>query len=298
MTHKIVCLPTILTLGVLVGTLSLPAYASNLTFKEASVLAGADADSHEGDQSANTGQDTHRKSPSSSTRPNAIGAIVEITGAYGLQFGTTPYIPQGNGTSFDHPLTNGFAFGATAGYRVFPGIYAVANYEFTSASSVDGEILGAVDKIEGKIRYHTIVAGLRSVRPIGPGRLLGELGIGVVLPFETELEYTYNQALAPAGIEGIGTTTNEYNLGIGAQGVLGYQIDIASYFYAAALLKVNSFTTSNNGKSRKLDNFVADFTAQIPSAVTAETEFDSDGVQPSTFSVQALRFQLAIGAYF
>jgi hypothetical protein len=225
--------------------------------------------------------------------------FTEVVGGWGFQLGTTPYIPRGDG--FNHPLTNGPSVGAGAGLALTDTLFVVGDYSFTQARSVHGEIPGAVDEIEAGIHYQTVTAGLRSVCGHGPGRVYGEMTAGVLLPFDTEVRYTYNERLAPepVGISGVGTKRDEYNAGYGAQASMGYQRLLGDRFYVSGLLKVRAFTTSNVDRKTTLDNFVTDWTALPPAAVDATTTYETDGEnQPSTYSVQDGRVYLSVGAYF
>ncbi len=227
--------------------------------------------------------------------------FIEATGAFGVQLGTSPYLPDGDGTTSHHPFTNGVAVGITGGFELLEGLSLIANFEHTSASSRDGQVENALDRVDGVLSYQTVVVGLRSVRTIGPGRMFGELAAGVVLPFETQLQYDYAPALSglPMPVQGAGTKTDEYNLGFGAHGTLGYQVDVSSRYYLTAAAKLKGFATTNAGRKTRLDNFVTDFAA--PAAVTAEVEYRADGTTgaaPSTYSVQDLRLQLAVGMHF
>ena len=183
-----------------------------------------------------------------------------------MQFGTSPYLPDGDGTTSHHPFTNGVALGVSGGFELLDGLSLIANFEHTSASSRDGQVENALDRVDGVITYQTVVLGLRSVRTIGPGRMFGELAAGVVLPFETQLQYVYAPALSglPMPVQGAGTKTDEYNLGFGAHGALGYQVDVSSRYYLTAAAKLKGFATTNAGRKTRLDNFVTDFAAASP----------------------------------
>jgi hypothetical protein len=224
----------------------------------------------------------------------------EAFGTYGFSFGVTNYVPEGTPTDTKHPLTRGFGVGATAGVMVAEELGLIASYEYSTAASRDGFIVNALDEVSGSIEYHTIVAGARLMRNLGPGRLHAEVGLGVVLPFETELEYQYADAMAglPEPIMGTGTRTSKYNLGFGGHGQLGYTFDIASSgAYLTTALKLRTFQSNNEDKEVVLENFVTDFTQ--PQAVDATMTFDADeGAPPTTYSVQDLRAQIALGYSF
>ncbi|HET6611421.1 MAG TPA: hypothetical protein VFG83_05510 [Kofleriaceae bacterium] len=225
--------------------------------------------------------------------------FLEINGGYGLQIGTTPYVPQADG-SFEHPLTHGYAIGASGGAYVAEGVSFLISYEFTSAHSRKGEIANAVDDIDGEIHYHSVAAGLRITRDAGAGWFFGQLQAGIVLPFQTQLTFRYNPALTalPEPITGSGSRTSSYGIAYGAQAALGYAIPISDGVYLGAMIKLKAFETSNNGENTKLDNFVVDFTAEPPVATTATIENGTVANPPNTYSVQDIRAHLVIGYQF
>jgi hypothetical protein len=226
--------------------------------------------------------------------------FIEATGSYGIQFGRTDYLPSGGLTNYEHPIVHGFGVGATAGVNLIPGVALMANYEYSNARSRKGWIPGIIDEVQGKIDYHTIVAGLRLSVPAGIGFFQAELAVGVLLPFETELNITYGPQLAglPTPITGTGTMISNYSVGFGGHGMLGYRIPIIGGLYTAINLKLRTFESENSGETTQLSNFVTDFTAQPPTATTAEISFGEGAARPTTQSVQDVRLQLALGGEF
>jgi hypothetical protein len=220
-------------------------------------------------------------------------AFAEAYGGYGFQFGEQDYLPKEMG-GYKHPLTNGYALGAAAGWEFVRGLALVGNYQFASAQSRSGELLGALDDVQGEISYHILALGLRNTRALGPGRVFGEVGGGVILPFETQVNVAYGPALAAADITGTGSRTDEYRTGVGAYGQLGYQWDIEAGVYLAGGVRVQSFQSNNNGEQSRFDNFVTDFGA--PQAMNTAITYDSESaVAPHTYSVQDLRLNIALG---
>jgi hypothetical protein len=226
-------------------------------------------------------------------------AFIEAKGGYGLQLGLTPYVPDGEPGQFKHPLTNGFVVGGTAGLFLTDSLAAIATYEYARATSRSGEITGVVDDIDGKISYHTALVGARMDRWLGPGMIVGELGVGIVFPFETELEYEYNEALAPLGITGEGRQINDYGVAYGGRAMFGFKLPITRELYVGNYLTLEAFQSNNNGRETRFENFVQDFTAEPPEATTAVIEYDSDGgPQPNTYPVSSARLQLVVGYQF
>lgn len=226
--------------------------------------------------------------------------FIEATGAYGVQFGTTDYLPAGSPGQYMHPIVHGFGVGGTLGVALMPGLDVVANYEYTNARSREGSLTGVIDEVQGFIEYHTIVAGLRVSVPVGFGAIQAELAGGVVLPYETELQITYGPALAglPTPITGTGTRISHYSVGFGGHGQIGYRLPIAGPLYAALNVRLRTFEAENSGETTELRNFVTDFEAQPPTATDATISHGEGAARPTTNSVQDVRGQLAIGAMF
>lgn len=228
--------------------------------------------------------------------------LIEAFGTWGVSFGVTPYVPEGTPTDTEHPFTKGFGVGGTAGVFVVEDLALIASYEYSQADSRDGFVTNILEEVNGSIDYHTIVAGARVMRDLGPGRLHAEVAVGVVLPFETELTYEYADAMAglPEPIMGTGTRTSEYNVGFGGHGQIGYSFELGAGAYLTTAVKLRTFQSNNNDKEVVLDNFVTDFeNPEGPQAVDMTMTFDDDGgAPPNTYSVQDIRAQLALGFMF
>ncbi len=243
-------------------------------------------------------QDAHGQEASD---PSSALFFIEGQGGYGIQIGDTTYLPTNTGITSRYPLVHGYAFGGTAGVRIAEGLFFIGNYEYGNSRSVAGEIQNAADSVKGFISYHTAVLGLRMVRKLGPGSLRAELGAGLVFPFKTRTELQYNAALSqlPVPIQGTGTETSSFGLGIGGEGLMGYQIPIFDVLYLGFDVKLRSFQSNNNGETQTLRNFVTDFTAAPPTAVNADIKFSkSRGPAPSTYSVSDARVLISVGAAF
>lgn len=224
--------------------------------------------------------------------------FAEASGAFGMQLGEQSYLPTADG-QYMHPMTSGYAVGATAGWQFMPDLALAGTWEYASANSRNGEVTNALDDVEGTITYHTVALGARWTRPMGPGRLYGELGAGVIMPFETRVHYDYAAAMGglPTPILGTGDKIDEYNLGVGAYGQLGYQLDLTKDVYVSAAMRLKSFQSNNDGRQTRFENFVPNMSQ--PQAMNATIEYDSDAIAgtatPTTYSVQDLRAYLAVG---
>ena len=220
--------------------------------------------------------------------------FVELNGGYGFQLGEQEYLPTSGG-DYKHPLTNGFAIGVTGGWEFLRGLALIGNWEWASSSSREGEVPNAYETVEGTIAYHTIAVGVRWTRALGPGRLSGELAGGVLLPFETVVHYDYADAMSGAVGASSGRQVDEYNLGFGAYGQLGYQWDLLPRLYVTTALRLKSFQSHNDGAETRYEDVVR-LTDQGPQMVNTTVAYDSDGpVAPRTYSVQDLRLQIAFG---
>lgn len=233
--------------------------------------------------------------------PRGRMAFIEAAGSYGIQFGSTPYLPAGMLGDYQHPIVHGFGVGGTAGFYVVPDTVAlIANYEFSRAQSREGSITGILDEVQGQISYHTALVGVRLRVPVGFGALQAELAGGVVFPYQTELRYDYGAGLGqlPTPITGTGARFENYSVGVGGHGMVGYEMPLGDVFYLAVNFKLRMFESENSGESTQYQNFVTDFRALPPTATDATVTYGDGAAQPSTNSVQDARLQLAIGAGF
>jgi hypothetical protein len=229
-------------------------------------------------------------------------AFVEAEGGWGFQIGELPYLPDGAATKYKHPIVTGWSAGATAGWHVADDLAVIGSYEYRTASTREGSIPGVLDRVQGKIHYHTIVLGVRLYHAIGPGRLRSEFAAGLALPFETKEEDDYGPGLAPAGISGTGTHVDKYNLGYGAQAQLGYELPVADTtygrLYVALALELRAFQSNNQGRPSRFDNFVTDLAATPPVATTATIQNENGKGQPTAYPISDGTLRLAIGARF
>lgn len=226
--------------------------------------------------------------------------FVEASGGWGVQFGETDYLPNGAPGAYQHPVVTGFAGGASAGFFVADDLALFGSYGYASAKSRTGDLPMVLEEVQGSISFHTITAGLRVLRPAGPGRIRLEFAVGVVLPYETELELQYGPALAalPEPITGTGVQTMDFAMGYGGHGAAGYELDVAGPVYVAAGLRLEGFQSNNKDEETRLDNFVTDFEAEPPTAVTTVIEHGDGGASPQTNAVVDLRALLSVGVTF
>jgi hypothetical protein len=223
--------------------------------------------------------------------------FVELDGDWGFQFGTQSYVPNGTLGASKQPLTNGFGGGVTAGFAITNDIELLFDFAHGDASSRTGAVTGALTAVDGNIAYDTIVGGARMARLLGPGRMYGQLGAGISMPFATTVTYQYASTLAPYGIMGTGTERENYGYGVGAIAEFGYHLPVVQGVYLGASLRLQEFQMSNDGYTTQLDNFVTDFGA--PQAVTGDVHHGTTmAATPTNYSVQDARVHLAIGYDF
>ncbi len=226
--------------------------------------------------------------------------FLEGTGAYGAQLGDIEYLPAGAPGAYEFPIVHGPAVGGTAGVFVAPNLALVANYEYTWAATVEGDIVGVLDRVQGYVDYHTTMVGFRLAIPMAYGAIQAEVDAGVLFPFHTTLEYDYGAALTqlPVPISGTGTRVTNFSVGFGGQALLGYQMPVTDNFYFALNLKIKVMQTENSGERTELRNFVTDFEAVPPTATTADIQHGEGAAQPQTRGINEARLQLAMGAQF
>lgn len=226
--------------------------------------------------------------------------FAEVTGSYGVQFGETDYLPAGTPGDYQYPLVHGLTFGGAAGVMLAPNIALVGVYDYTWATTPIGGVTGVLDRVQGTVDYHTAALGLRVYLPLDVGRIRAEMALGVLFPFHTQLELQYGPALGqlPTPIMGSGTMINDYSVGFGGHAALGYEIPITQNFYVDLNLRYRLYETENSGERTTLTNFVTDFGAVPPTAVTAVIPYGDGMATPHAYSVQDVRLQLGFGGGF
>jgi hypothetical protein len=228
--------------------------------------------------------------------------FAEVNGGYGVQFGETDYLPGDEGPlDWKYPIVHGPAVGGTAGFFLGDNVALFANYEYIWATTQTIEIEGVADEFQGTLDYHTLTAGLRLYVPVGFGRLRSEFALGVAFPYTKRLEIMYSQALAPAGITGIGEREENFSIGFGGHAMIGYELPIVPGVYLAFNLKYKLFESENSGETTEFRNFLdlEGLAAGGPPTVVDATIPHGDGAaRPMTDSVQEVRFQLSLGVGF
>lgn len=162
--------------------------------------------------------------------------------AYGYQMSNSQYVEVNNGTLLKGPSSQGVALDLAGGYALVPNVAIMADLQWAHASTRTGQNNDG-DTEELSVSFTSLALGLRTTVPVGRGEVYAQLALGIVLPFETELDEN----------RGGGETRNTtigYNSGIGARGEMGYHFALNERMYLGAGLRLQAFATDNVGKQR------------------------------------------------
>jgi hypothetical protein len=227
-------------------------------------------------------------------------AFIELSGNWGVNLGQTSYVPNGAPGSSRHPFATGFGGGAKVGIAIAPDWLSIwGSYRYGHTSTRTGELMGALSKVQGTLSYHALTVGLRLEHRAGPGNFYADFGLGLLLPFHTTTTVDYVPELAAIGITGRSTMEEDFGWALGAEGEMGYHVDLGTELYLGAGLHVSTFQADDAGRDTILQNFVTDFTARPPAAVTATIHHGTHGPEtPTTYSVQDVRALFAVGYRF
>ncbi len=217
----------------------------------------------------------------------------------GISIGDVDYLPAGDPGDWSFPVVYGWAFGGTLGYMLHENIGFFGSYTHSRNETRDGQISGLVDRVEGRLNYNAASAGLRLLVPLGIGSIRGDLGVAVIFPHARVRHYEYAPTIGQFGfdVEGTGRQIENFSVGLGAHGRLGYQIPIYGPIYVAGDAELQIFQSENSGETTEYENFV-DF-EQSPPTVRNDLVLHGDGAaQPQTASVQNVRLMFSVGAQF
>jgi hypothetical protein len=227
--------------------------------------------------------------------------FVEVFGNWGVNFGQTEFIPDGAPGKTKYPFASGFGGGAAVGITVLPSWLSIfADYRYGTTRTLSGELTGALTNVHGELTYHSFTAGIRIERPAWRGAAYAQMAAGALIPFHQTIEFEYDPMLAAIGITGEGKRRDHFGAAYGAEAEMGYHFDLPSRFYVGVGIRLAAFQASNNGRDTNLDNFVLDFTALPPVAVTSDIHFSKHGGpnRPTTYSVQDVRLNISAGYRF
>lgn len=207
--------------------------------------------------------------------------------AYGWQMSNTPYLEVNNGTSLDRPGTSGPALDLSGGFAFLPNLAMVGDLQYAHASTIESENNDG-DTARLYVSFTSIAVGLRTLVPIGRGELYAQLGLGLVLPFETEVDQQR------AGGESRVTTIG-YNTGLGARGEMGYHFPIGERMYVAAGLRLQAFATDNVGRERVRTDQPS---GQVERDTYTTTPNGNNTRAAEALSVQDFRVRIGFGVRF
>jgi hypothetical protein len=217
----------------------------------------------------------------------------------GLLLGDVDYVPGGTSGDWSYPLVYGWEVGGTAGFMISPNVGFFGTYGYSQNQTREGRLDGLVDRVEGRLEFHTATGGVRLMMPTGFGAFRSDLGLGVIFPHSRVLNYEYAPEISQLGIpvQGLGRRVENYSVGVGFQGRIGYQIPLFGPLYAAADAELQLFQSENSGETTQYENFV-DFRAAIPAPINTTVTHGDGAAQPRTASVQSARLLLSVGASF
>lgn len=162
--------------------------------------------------------------------------------AYGYQMSNSQYVEVNQGTLLQSPRRRGPALDLAGGYSLLPNLAIMGDVQWAHASQRQSQNNDG-DTAELTLSFASIAIGVRITVPTGRGEVYAQLGLGISLPFETELDEN----------RGGGETRNTtigYNSGIGARSEMGYHVALNDRMYLAAGLRLQAFATDNVGKQR------------------------------------------------
>jgi opacity protein-like surface antigen len=184
--------------------------------------------------------------------------MIEGSGTFALAAGKSDYVTNGvastSATTYDSKNIGmkGFGGGANVGYEFIPGLMAIASYRYSSLKTrefTNSYVAAATSlaTIQSTIKLHMIGIGLRpSVNAFG-GEIFAGAGFLVILPTKLETAITYTGGTL-ASVSAVTSVTDNYNLGLGGYGELGYKYKINENLSAGIGIRLNIGQSSNNNK--------------------------------------------------
>ncbi|MCX7633310.1 MAG: outer membrane beta-barrel protein [Turneriella sp.] len=220
-------------------------------------------------------------SPSSTPTPAAssqsLGLSVEGYGLFTLARETSPSFPDGDTTStttYKLPGTMGFGGGLSLGYDIVEKLAVQLSFDYRSLRSRKWEAKFPAITTTTQNTYNTMWLGL-GLRPriqLGSGSIYAGAGLAVVLPWTS---VTTAQVRTTAGTLVQDNETNEnWNLGLGAYGELGYQYQVTDMVYVGLGVRLLVAASDNDGKKSetkdKVNNTtsVTEYASSIPAGST------------------------------
>lgn len=204
----------------------------------------------------------------SSATGGALGLSVEARGSFTMGHGTSTARQDGAQTAtaeaYELANTSGLGGGLTIGYDIAKNLGIIASYDFRNITTREWKESGSIPAVEGggtsmtttqqTTNTSVIGIGLRPSIDAFGGNFYGGMGLAIVLPYEnsSSVELTISGSLAPPPDNPNGTAkldiTDEWNLGLGVYGELGYNYAINDMLFAGIGVRGLIATANNDGK--------------------------------------------------
>lgn len=195
-----------------------------------------------------------------------LGLSIEARGAWIQNHGTSTAKADGEykATSVDYLLSNssGFGGGLTIGYEIAKNLGIVASYDYRNITTREWKSTktpipaasggGVIDSMSIKQTTNTSVLGI-GLRPsvnLWGGNIYAGMGFALVLPYDNKAEISGTVSGNGGGLNGTGKleVVNEWNLGLGVYGELGYNYAINDMLFVGVGVRGLIATSNNDGK--------------------------------------------------
>jgi len=219
--------------------------------------------------------------------PAAHRGFVEGGLALGYNMSNQNFLEDGNGATYASPRAAGVALDLAGGYAVIPNLYLFGDLQWAHASSIDAVDQDG-DRDHYSYSYTSLAVGIRTAVPAGPGEVYAQMGLGLLLPFESKRDQHFASGNSRF-------TTTGYNTGLGARAEAGYRYDLTDRLFLGAGVRVQAFSTDNVGKQRTRTDQPSG-NVEIRYYSTDPNAPNSD--RPSALSLQDVRLRLSFGVRF
>ncbi|HRP69348.1 MAG TPA: outer membrane beta-barrel protein [Turneriella sp.] len=243
--------------------------------------------------------------PTAKSASNGIGLFVELRGGYILSNGSSTSQADGDTTGTKtYKLSNagGIAGGLTIGYAISKNLGLAASFDYRNASSRTWEQKAATStsKIQNVKNTMVVGLGLRPSVEAWGGTVYAGAGAALVLPYSDTTTIDITGAGATAGSTAKVEVKNEWNLGIGVYGELGYNYNITDNLYLGVGVRALVITSNNDGKKQTVTHttsggfgpalaggsgFAAGETEYSTSSAGGKAAYKSDGTTDIGFNI-------------
>lgn len=183
-----------------------------------------------------------------------LGLSIEARGSWIQSHGTSTAKADGTDTAtsnaFELSGSNGFGGGLTVGYDIAKNLAAVVSFDYRAISTREWKnttTANAVSTIKQDTNTSVIGIGVRpSVAAFG-GSFYAGMGFAMVLPYKNEATATLEMASMSSTAKLV--QTDEWNLGLGVYGELGYNYAINDMLFVGVGIRGLVATSNNDGKT-------------------------------------------------